>query len=256
MLHLVLCHHGRVFYVTVTSGLVQLVRAESGSGSRRIRLYGIPFIKESFLIELFQQPPQGFDVAVVVGDIRIGHVYPIPHLVSQIFPFFGELHHIFAAGSVIVGYGDSLANILFRNAECFFHTQFHGQSMSIPSGLTLYLEPLHRFVTAENVLNGASHYVVNARHTIGRGRSFEKYERRTTFTFCHTLGENLVFVPFLQHFSVHFGKVELRILGKLLTHLDIYYLTIYNLRLKILLIGIWYVKSYLLHFKGANLQKT
>ncbi|MCD8257062.1 MAG: hypothetical protein LUD26_00475 [Bacteroides uniformis] len=26
--------------------------------------------------------------------------------------------------------------------------------------------------------------------------------------------------------------------------------------MKILLIGIWYVKSYLLHFKGANLQKN
>ena len=57
------------------------------------------------------------------------------------------------------------------------------------------------------------------------------------------------------------GKVlkkwdENQVFAKSMTHLDIYYLTIYNLRLKILLIGIWYVKSYLLHFKGANLQKT
>ena len=43
----------------------------------------------------------------------------------------------------------AIADIQLQNAECFFHTQFHGQSMSIPSGLTLYLEPLHRFVTAE-----------------------------------------------------------------------------------------------------------
>ena len=94
-------HHGRVFHVAVASGLVQLVRAESRTGSGRIRLYGISFIKQSFLVELLQQPPQGFDVAVVVSDVGVLHVHPVAHLVSQVFPLFGELHDVLAAGGVV-----------------------------------------------------------------------------------------------------------------------------------------------------------
>ncbi len=255
VLYLELPHYGCIFYVTVASGLVQLVRTESCTGSGRIRLYGISFIKQSFLVELFQQPPQGFDIAVVVSYIGVIHVHPVAHLVGQVFPLFGELHDVLAAGSIVFCHGNSLANILFGYTECLFHTQFHRQSVSIPSGFALYLKSLHRLVTAENVLNGASHYVVNARHTIGRGGAFEKHERRTTFTFCHTLDENLVFVPFLQHFSIHFGKVKFRIFGKLLTHLDIYYLTILRFTIENTLNWhiSWYVKSHLLYFKGANL---
>jgi len=158
---------------------------------------------------------------------------------GKVLPLFGEFHHVLAAGSVVFGNRNRLAYIFFGDTKCFFHTQFHRKAMCVPAGFTLYLETFHGFVAAKNILNGTSHYMVDTRHTIGRGRSFEKHERRTTFTFCHTLGENLVFVPFLQHFSVHFGKVELRIFGKLLTHLDIYDLTIYDLLLLVIARGVF-----------------
>ena len=160
-------------------------------------------------MKLLQQPPQGFDVTIVIGDIRVLHIHPITHFVGKVFPLFGELHHVLAACGIIFGNGDSLTDIFFGNAERFFHTQFHRKPVCVPPGLTLHLETFHGFVAAENILNGASHYMVNTRHTVGRGRSFEKHERRTTFTFCHTLGENLVFVPFLQHFLIYFRKVKL-----------------------------------------------
>ena len=64
------------------------------------------------------------------------------------------------------------------------------------------------------------------------------------FTFCHTLGENLVFVPFFQYVLIHLREVELRIFGKFLAHGYIYNFTIYNLR-----------SGYPPYFKGANVQK-
>ena len=160
-------------------------------------------------MKLLQQPPQRFDVTVVIGDVGILHIHPITHFVGKVFPLLGKFHHILAAGGIVFGNGNSLTDIFFGDAERLFNTQFHRKPVRVPSGFALHLEALHGFVAAENILNGARHYMVNTRHAIGRGRSFEKHERRTTFTFCHTLGENLVFVPFLQHFLVYFRKVKL-----------------------------------------------
>ena len=44
ILHLELSYHSGVFHITVTARLVQLVRAQSCSGSRRVRLDGVAFI--------------------------------------------------------------------------------------------------------------------------------------------------------------------------------------------------------------------
>lgn len=135
---------------------------------------------------------------------------------SQVGPLFGKLHDICTAVSVIVCHRNRFTDILFCNAQCLFYTQFYRQSVCIPSCFTFYLETFHRLEAAERIFNGTSHHVVNARHTVCRGRTFVEYERRMSLTFCHTAGENIVFIPFLQHFLVHVRKVELRIFSKFL----------------------------------------
>ena len=202
ILHLELSYHSGVFHITVTARLVQLVRAQSCSGSRRVRLDGVAFIQQTFVIKLLQEPPQRFNIAVVISDIGILQIHPVTHLMSKVCPLFGKLHHVLTASCVVLGNRNGLSDILFGDMQCLFHTQFHRQSVSIPSGLTLYLEPFHGFIAAESIFNGTRHHVVNTRHTIGRGRSFIKHERRTSFTFCHTLGENIVFIPLLQHIFI------------------------------------------------------
>jgi len=44
----------RILYIPVTSRLVQFVCTQTGTCSRRIRLYGITFIKKSFFIQFLQ----------------------------------------------------------------------------------------------------------------------------------------------------------------------------------------------------------
>ena len=171
-----LSHYGQVLHVAVAPGLVQLVRTQSGAGSGRIGLDGVALVEESLLVELLQQPPQRFDVAVVVCDVGVFQVHPIAHLVGQVGPLLRKLHHVLAAGRIVVGHGDRLTDILLRDAQCLLHAQFHRQSVGVPSGLPLYLISLHGLVAAEDVLDGAGHHVVDARHTVGRGRPFIEHE--------------------------------------------------------------------------------
>ena len=101
----------RVLHVAIATRLVQLVRAKARSGGRRIRLYGVSFIEQPFLIEFLQQVPQCFDISVIVCDIRVFHIHPVAHLLRQVLPLLRELHHVAAAGCVILGYRDLFADI-------------------------------------------------------------------------------------------------------------------------------------------------
>ena len=101
VLYFELPYHSQVFYVPITSRLVQLVRAKSRACRGRIGLDGISFVEQAFLIKLLQKPPQGFDVAVVIRNIRIIQVHPIAHLVGQVGPFLRELHYVRTAMLIV-----------------------------------------------------------------------------------------------------------------------------------------------------------
>ena len=72
--------YGRILHVAVTSGLIQLVRTQSGTCCGGVRLYSITFIEQSFVVQLLQQPPKGLDITVFVGNIRMVEVDPVTHL--------------------------------------------------------------------------------------------------------------------------------------------------------------------------------
>ena len=120
--HFKLSYTGGIFYIAVATRLVQFVRTQSGSGCGRIGLYGITLVEHIFVVQIFEQPPQGFDIAVVVGDVGVVHIDPIAHFVGQIFPHIGIFHHLFAAGSIVFGYRNGFANIFLGNAKRLLDT--------------------------------------------------------------------------------------------------------------------------------------
>ena len=217
--NLELCDTGCILHIAVATGLVELVRAEAGTGSRRIGLNGVSLVEVVFVVELLEQPPQRLDITVVVGDVGVLHIYPVTHTVREVFPLAGKLHHIFAAGSVVVGHRNGLTDVFLGNAQRLFHTQLYGQTVGIPTGLTHHLKSLHGLVTAENILDGASHYVVNTRHTVGRGGTLVEYKRRTTFAGFQTLMKKILLIPLIQNLLVDFREVEMRIFGEFLAHI-------------------------------------
>ena len=102
VLHLELCRTRRVLHIAIAAGLVQLVRAQTSTCSRRIRLNGIAFVEQLLLIELLQQPPQCLDILIIVCNIRIVKVNEVAHLLCQVTPLLCVHHHVLTALGVVV----------------------------------------------------------------------------------------------------------------------------------------------------------
>ncbi len=182
--------------------------AEACSGCGGVGLDGVALVEIAFLVELTEEPPYGLDVAVVVCDIGVGHVDPVAHAAGEVFPFAGILHHLAAAGGVVVIDRDFLADVLLGDAEILFNAKFDGETVGVPTGLAFHLIALHGLVAAENVLDGAGQDVVNAGFAIGGGRTFEKYERGATFAFRHCAGKHIFISPLFKDGIIDFRQLK------------------------------------------------
>ncbi len=199
---------GGVLHVAVASGLVQLVGREARSRGGRVGLDGVALVEEPLVVELAQQPPEGFDVLVVVGDVRILHVHPVAHAAREVLPYARELHDGFAARAVVLLDGDRAADVLLGDAELLLHAQLHGQAVRVPSRLAVHEEAALRAVAADHVLDRAGHDVVDARQSVGRGGPFVEHEGGMSLAGGDALAERVVRVPLFQHFVGRGGQVE------------------------------------------------
>ena len=102
------------------------------------------------------------------------HIYPIAHLVGQVFPFAGKLHHILTAVSIVISDADLLTDVYFRDAQVLFYAKLYGEAVRIPSGLALHAIALHRLITTEKIFDRTSHHVMDARVAVSRGRAIIK----------------------------------------------------------------------------------
>ena len=56
--------------------------------------------------------------------------------------------------------------------------------------------------------------MVNARHAVGRGRSFIEHKGGATFAGCHALLEKILGVPLREHLLIDFREIEFVIFGE------------------------------------------
>ena len=200
-------HAGGVLHIAVAAWHVELVRAEARASGGTEGLDGVAFVQQTFVIQVFKQEPQGFDIFVFESDIRVVEVHPIAHLTGEFVPEVLVFHHLFAAGAVVVVHADFLADVLLGDAEFFLHAEFHGQTVGVPAGFAVHKETLHSFVAAENIFYATCHNVVNARHSVCRRRTFVEYERRFSFGEFETFVEGVVFFPVTADFLAKTGHV-------------------------------------------------
>ena len=165
---------------------------------------GISLVEKALVIELLEEPPEGFDITVVISDIRIIEIDPVTHLASQVGPLLRIFHNLLAASCIVVVHRNLLANVLLGDAKHLLDAQLNRKSVSIPSGLALHLEALHRLETAEYILDRTSHYVMNTGHTIGRRGTLVEDKRRMTFTCGHRFNKDVFGVPILQNLFIDF----------------------------------------------------
>ena len=114
-----------VFHILVTTRLIQFVRRKSCSRFWGVWLDGVSFVNQIFLVQLRQQPPNGFHVFWFVGDVWIFHVYPIPHFHGEVIPDIGVTHDCFSTSVVILIDTDFRSDIFFGNSKFFFHAKFN-----------------------------------------------------------------------------------------------------------------------------------
>ena len=158
---------GGVLHVPIGTRLTQLVGAKSGASGGRVGLYGISLVEQVLLEELLQEIPQCLYVAIVVGDVGVIQVHPVAHLRRELAPLGGVLHHLLAARFIVLIDRDLGADVGLGDAELLLHTDLYRQSVGVPPCLAVDEEALHRLVAADNILDRASHDVVDPRHTIG-----------------------------------------------------------------------------------------
>ena len=208
-----LCYTGGILYITVAAGLIQLMRAQTGT--RRIWLYGIAFVQIVFLVQLGKQPPHRFDIAVIKCYVRIVEIHPIAHRVSQGGPLPGIFEHFAATCGIIFVDRYFFADVFLGDAKSLLHAQLHRQAVSIPAGLTLHMEALHGLVATNNIFDSTRHNMMDARHTVGRRGTFVKHKTGCTFTHLHALLEEAVVLPLLEHPAIYFRQVKYIIFSEL-----------------------------------------
>ena len=150
-------------------------------------------------------------------------VNKVTHLLRQVAPFLREHHHVLAALAVIVFCRDitrtlMVINISLGNAQFLLHAQLYGQTVGVPSCLAVHLITLHGLITIEGILDGTGKYMMNARVTVGRGRTFEEYELWTSLTLCDGAVEDIFLIPCIEYALVGLSQIQAMMFGEFLCH--------------------------------------
>ncbi len=128
---------------------------------------------------------------------------------GKICPFLCIFHHFPTTCCIIIIHGYFLPDILFGDAEAFFHAKLNGQSMGVPSCLAFHVKTPHCLISADNILNRAGHHMMNARHTVGGWGAFEKDECGASLTLFHRSLKKRMLIPRAEHLFIDVRKIKL-----------------------------------------------
>ena len=123
------------------------MRSKSCAASRAVRQNLVTFVNQSSLEEFLDNPPACLDVIVVQSNVRIIHIYHVSHSLGHFFPhsLVGENR----LSALLVEFSNAvlLYVLLAFNSQLLLNFDFNREPVSIPSGLSVYLEALHCLVT-------------------------------------------------------------------------------------------------------------
>ena len=187
-------------------------------GGGGIGLNGVALIEETALVEAFEKPPEALDITIVVGDVGIVHVDPVAHLVREVAPEVDVLHDLAAASGVILVDRDFGADVLLGDAEHLLDTELHREAVGVPSCFADHTEAALRLISAERILDGTRHHVVNTGFAVGRWRAVKENEIGMSLPLFQTVAESVFLLPLLGDFLAGLSEVKSLVLGKSLAH--------------------------------------
>ena len=184
------------------------MRAEGGAAARAVGRGLVAAVDQPLVPELLDDPPAGFDVLVIEGDVGVLHVHPEGDAVGHGLPLVDVLEDGLLAHLVepldAVRFDLQLAG----DAQLPLYLQLHGQAVGVPAALAGDLEALHGLVARDDVFKDAGQHVVDAGHAVGRGRAFIKGELRRTLPLAHALAEGILLLPELEDVLLQLGEAH------------------------------------------------
>ena len=143
---------------------------ERRSAARAIRHDFMTLVQKALIGNLLDGPPDGFDIVIVVGDIRVVHIAPISDRIAHFMP----LRRIFPDGFLaffVEGFHAVPFDVLFAvQFQQLFNFQLNRQAMRIPAGFAENMVPFHRFIARDDILDRARQNMADVRLAVCRRR--------------------------------------------------------------------------------------
>jgi len=196
--------------------LRNLVRRERGSAARAVGHDLVALVEKALVGDLLQAPPDGLDVAVLVGDVGIFHVQPEADALGHLFPLALVLPDGLLAllDERLDAVGLDL--LLAVEPQLLFDLELDRQAVRVPAGLAQDVFALHRLIARDHVLERARLDVADVRLAVRGRRAVVERERLGALAQLDRLLEDLPVVPELDDLLLAREEVEIR--GYLLEH--------------------------------------
>ena len=175
--------------------LSHLVRGQGGAAAGAIGDYLEALIKQTLIPYLLERPPDGFDIAVVIGDVGVLHIGPETDSVGEILP------HSLILPNALFAELDERLNAVFLylilavDAEQLLDLKLDGQTVGIPARLTGHHVALHSAVSGDHILDNSGQNVTDVRLAVGGRRAVVKRVGRAALAVLDALLKDVVLLP-------------------------------------------------------------
>ena len=174
-------------------------------------------VEQIVLPDPLQGPPR-LDVLVRHRHIRVVEVDPERDALREPIPLFDIGEHRLAAALVELRDAVLLDLVLRRDAELALDLELHRQSMTVPTRLARDLEPAHRLVAGEDVLEGAGQHVVRAGRAVGHRRPLVEHVQRSALAAAQRFVEHVVLAPARRDLFLQRGEALIGVHGAVARH--------------------------------------
>ena len=114
--------------------------------------------------------------------------------------------------------GISYTEFSYQILQGFDYLELHRQSMAVPTRLARDLEPAHRIVAGEDVLEGAGQHVVRAGRAVGRRRTLVEHVQGRALAAAQRFVEHVVLAPARQDLFLQRGEALIGVHGAVARH--------------------------------------
>ena len=195
-----------------------LVGGQGGPAARAVRDDLVALVEQIVLPDPLQGPPDRLDVLVRQRHVGVVEVDPERDPLREPVPLLDVGEHRLAAALVELRDAVLLDLVLRGDAELALDLELDRQAVTVPARLAGHLEPAHRLVAGEDVLEDARQHVVRAGRAVGRRRPLVEHVQRRALAAAQRLVEHVVLAPARQDLLLERGEALIGVHGAVARH--------------------------------------